>query len=180
MKVTAEQKYIRMSPRKVRLVAAGLRGLHPQDAIKELDYMTRRAALPVSKVIKQATANAINNLKLNPQSLRIAEILVNEGATYKRWRPVSRGRAHSIFKRTSHIKVILETATKLPQAAGQTVSTPPASAESETKATTKNNVAVATKKAISKQAKTTSKQATTKPKAKKTESKKKVNNTKKT
>lgn len=108
MKITAEQKYIRISPRKLRLVVDGLRGMHPEAAMTELGYMTRNAAEPVRKVIRQALANAVNNLNLNPGSLRISEILVDEGATYKRWQAVSRGRAHSILKRTSSVKVILE------------------------------------------------------------------------
>jgi len=109
MKITAQQKHIRMTPQKVRLVTYGLRGMQPEKAITELGYMTRRAAEPVSKVIRQALANAVNNLRLSPQSLKISEILIDEGSTYKRWQAVSRGRAHSILKRTSHIKVILET-----------------------------------------------------------------------
>lgn len=111
MKVTAEQKYIRMSPRKIRLVADVIRGLAPEVAIDQLQYVPKRAALPLSKVIRQALANATNNFKLNPANLRIAEVMVNEGATYKRWQPVSRGRAHSILKRSSHVKVILESTT---------------------------------------------------------------------
>jgi len=60
------------------------------------------------KTFKQATANAVNNRNLSKDLLTIQSIEVNEGPTYKRWRPVSRGRAHSIFKRTSHIKIVLE------------------------------------------------------------------------
>lgn len=114
MKITAEQKYIRMSARKLRLVVDAVKHLSPQAALKQLEFMNKRATTPVSKVIKQAVANATNNFRLNPQQLKISEVLVNEGSTYKRWRPVSRGRAHSILKRTSHVKVILETVSSKP------------------------------------------------------------------
>lgn len=109
MKIKAEQKFIRTSPRKLRLVADVVRGLGPQEAIRQLEIIRKNAALPLAKVIKQAIANASNNLQINQNSLQISSIEINEGPTFKRWQAVSRGRAHSILKRTSHIKVVLET-----------------------------------------------------------------------
>lgn len=108
MEVKAEAKYIRISPRKVRLVADAIRGLDPQKALEYLKFVNKRAAGPLSKLIKSAIANAQNNFSLKPEDLKFKNIQVGEGPTLKRWQAVSRGRAHSIMKRTSHIKVVLE------------------------------------------------------------------------
>jgi len=113
--IKAEQKYIRMSPRKVRLVTQAIKDLLPKEALDHLKFLNKRAALPVAKTIKQAIANAVNNKKLREEELRFSKIEVLPGSTYKRWRPVSRGRAHSIFKRTCHIKVILKTKNQKPK-----------------------------------------------------------------
>lgn len=109
MLIKAEQKFIRTSARKLRFVADGIKKLNPVEAIKQLKFSDKRAAEPLAKVIKQAVANAVTNAKLDKASLKFAHIEVNEGPTYKRWRAVSRGRAHSIFKRTSHVKITLTT-----------------------------------------------------------------------
>lgn len=106
--IKAEQKYIRISPRKVRLVAKAIKNLSPKEALEYLKFINKRAAEPLAKTIKQAISNAVNNLKLKEEDLKFNQIQISKGSTYKRWRPVSRGRAHSILKRTSHIKVILE------------------------------------------------------------------------
>jgi len=108
MQIKAESKFIRTSPRKIRLVADLVRNMNPDQAILTLTYLRKRAATPLLKTIKQAIANAVNNHNLAKDSLLIQSIEVNQGPTYKRWRPVSRGRAHSILKRTSHIKIILK------------------------------------------------------------------------
>lgn len=109
MEVKAEQRYIRMSPRKLRQVADSVRGIKtPGEMLSYLERIERRAAVPLAKVIKQAVANATNNLGLAEGSLRIKNLQIGEGPIYKRFRPVSRGRAHPIQKRTSHIRVILE------------------------------------------------------------------------
>ena len=104
---TAEQKFIRTSARKIRFVADGIAHLTPQQAVRQLKFSDKRAAAPLSAVIKRAIANAVNNDQADQASLRFAKIEINEGPTYKRWRAVSRSRAHSIFKRTSHIKITL-------------------------------------------------------------------------
>jgi len=108
MEVKAEAKYIRMSPRKVRLVVRAIKELTAQQAVETLKFVNKRAAKPLSKLIQSAIANAKNNFGLKPETLRFKKIQVGEGPTLKRWRAVSRGRAHPIMKRTSHIKVILE------------------------------------------------------------------------
>lgn len=106
----AIQKYIRTSPQKLRLIADAVRTLEPADALIKLRFMDKRAAGPILKVVKQALANAKNAKGLKPEEVRFKHIDIAEGPTYKRWRPVSRGAAHSIFKRTSHIKIELEEA----------------------------------------------------------------------
>jgi large subunit ribosomal protein L22 len=108
MQITAKQKYIRISPRKLRLVVKAIRELEPQEALDQLSFIRKAAAYEVAKTIKQALANAVNNANIEKNSLKFKSIQIKEGATYKRWRPVSRGRAHPILKRTSHIQVVLE------------------------------------------------------------------------
>jgi large subunit ribosomal protein L22 len=108
MDIIAEAKNIRKSPRKVRLIASTLRGQNPEAALEFLKYTHKGAALPLSKVIKSAMANATNNMKLDAKKLTIKEVLVNEGTVLKRFEARSRGMAHPILKRTSHIKVVLE------------------------------------------------------------------------
>lgn len=109
MLIKAEQKFQRMSPRKLRAVAASIRGLKsPAAAIAQLEHVGKRAAGPLIKTIKQAQANAKNNLGVAEEGLKIQKLEIGEGPIYKRGRPVSRGRLHPIKKRTSHIKVILE------------------------------------------------------------------------
>jgi len=107
MNIQAHQKYIRTSPRKIRVVVDGIRHLPPTEALRQLKFIRKRAATVLYQVINQAVSNATNNHKLSSDTLKFKTIEINEGPTYKRWQPVSRGRAHSIFKRTSHIKVVL-------------------------------------------------------------------------
>ena len=108
MEVKAEAKYIRTSPRKVRLVVETIKNLSPQRALDYLKFINKRAAKPLSKLIQSAIANAKNNFGLKPEDLKFKEIQVGEGPTLKRWRAISRGRAHPIMKRASHIKIILK------------------------------------------------------------------------
>jgi large subunit ribosomal protein L22 len=108
MIIKAEQKYIRMSPRKVRLVVDAIRGLSPKQALEELAFIRKAAAVPVSKTIKQAIANAVKNQNIKEENLSFESIQVSEGPTFKRWRAVSRGRAHQILRRTSRIKVLVK------------------------------------------------------------------------
>ena len=109
MLIKAEQKFLRMSPRKLRLVAESLRGIKsPALALEYLEAMQKTAALPIAKAIKTAVANAKNNMKLSEDTLKIKSLEINDGPSYKRFRPVSRGQAHAIKKYTSHIRVVLE------------------------------------------------------------------------
>ena len=115
MLIKAESKFIRTSPRKIRLVANLVRNMSLNEALTTLTHLRKRASTPLLKTLKQAVANAVNNLNLPKDSLKIQSIEINEGSTYKRWNPVSRGRAHSILKRTSHIKVILKSQEEKPK-----------------------------------------------------------------
>ena len=104
----AVARYIRISPSKVRIVLNIIRGKDYLDAVAILKNMPNGAAEYVVKVLESAGANAENNLGLNKNDLYVAETFVDGGPTLKRFQPVSKGRAHSILKRTSHITVILD------------------------------------------------------------------------
>ena len=107
MEVTATAKFLRISPRKARLVADMIRGLETNKALDQLAAANKKAAGPVEKLLRSAVANAVNNFELDKDNLRIKEIRVDEGPTLHRWMPRARGRATPIRKRTSHIKVLL-------------------------------------------------------------------------
>lgn len=107
MDIKAEAKYIKISPRKVRLVVDAIRKLAPDVALARLALMPKRASGPVAQVLKSALANATNNAKLAQDSVVIKAITVAGGPALKRWRPVSRGRAHPYKKRMSHIRIVL-------------------------------------------------------------------------
>lgn len=108
MNITAEAKSVKMSPRKVRLVADAVRSLSIRQALISLDLLDKRAAGPLKKTIESAVANAVHNAQLEKDSLRIAEIIVNEGQAMKRFHPSTRGRVHPYKRRTSHIRVTLK------------------------------------------------------------------------
>jgi large subunit ribosomal protein L22 len=110
MQVKATQKFVKTTPRKLRLVADSVRRMHPTAALTELKFMPKRAAEILSKVIRQAITNAVNNEKLNEKDLRFEHILIEEGPRYRRFRAASRGRARMIQKRTSHIRVVITAA----------------------------------------------------------------------
>jgi ribosomal protein L22 len=105
--VRASARYLRTSPRKVRLVANQVRGLHIDRARALLDFSPRGPAREIRRLIDSAAANAENNHDLPADDLRISEIYVDEGPTMKRWRPRARGRATRIDKRTCHLSVAL-------------------------------------------------------------------------
>jgi large subunit ribosomal protein L22 len=111
MQVVARATALRTSPRKVRLVAGVIRSLSLDQALTNLKFLRKRAAQQLLKVLKQAQGNAVNNFKLAKDNLVIKTIEINAGPILKRFRAVSRGRGHSIMKRTSNIKVILEAKT---------------------------------------------------------------------
>lgn len=105
--ITASLKNYRISPRKVRVVADMVRGMGVEQAKLILSNSIKKAGHPLAELIDSAVANAKNNFKLDGKDLFVKEIRVDQGYTLKRFRPVSRGTAHGIKKRTSHVKIIL-------------------------------------------------------------------------
>ena len=106
MPVLAVAKGVAISPRKVEVVAALVRGRTVEDALTILSHVPRNSAIPVRKVIESARANADNNHKLKPDTLVITEISVSPGVRLKRFRPAAQGRALPFMRRTSHIRVV--------------------------------------------------------------------------
>jgi len=104
MSVTAKLNNLRISPRKVRLVADMVRGKSTGKARASLSFCIKKGALPIKKLLDSALANAKNNFKLEEKDLFISLIKVDEGRTLKRWRARARGRACRIEKKTSNIK----------------------------------------------------------------------------
>ncbi len=107
MEIVARSKSIRISPRKVRLVADSIRNLSLDKALNALSMTKRRGASVLNSVVKSAISNAINNAKKDRESLRIKGIEVWDGPGLKRFHASTRGRAHPYKKRSSHIKIIL-------------------------------------------------------------------------
>ena len=116
----AVARYVRIAPRKARLVADEVRGKSYPEAVSLLQFTNKRAAGIIGDVLKSAAANAEHNSDADPDELRIKTIKVDEGPTIKRYRPRAMGRATMIRKRTSHITVELEP----PVGAAVTVDTP--------------------------------------------------------
>jgi ribosomal protein L22 len=105
--VNARARYVRVAPRKARMVADQVRGLPIDDARALLRFSTRSAAQDIRKLIDSAAANAEANHDLVADDLLIKDIHVDEGPTLRRYRPRALGRATRINKRTSHIAVAL-------------------------------------------------------------------------
>jgi ribosomal protein L22 len=105
--VNARARFVRVAPRKARLVADQVRGLPLEDAIPLLRFSTRSAAQDIRKLLESAAANAETNHDLVADDLFIKDIHVDEGPTLRRYRPRALGRATRINKRTSHIAVAL-------------------------------------------------------------------------
>lgn len=108
MQIAATAKNIRISPQKVRTLVEEIKKMKPQDAIDILGLVNRSAATPLKKTIAAAIANAKHNHALDTNQLVFKSIQIGQGRVLKRFRPVSRGRAHAILKRTSYINVMLE------------------------------------------------------------------------
>ena len=107
MESRATLKFIRISPRKARLVARNVNGLPVEDALNLLRFTPKKAAEIIYKVLYSAVANA-QQIGADVDSLQVKQVVVSDGPTWKRIKPRSMGRANRILKRTSHITVILE------------------------------------------------------------------------
>ena len=105
LEVRAEAKWVRISPRKARLVAEHIRGRSVPEARSVLAFTPREAARELDKVLRSAVANAESQHQLSDERLYVSAAYVDEGPTIKRWRPRARGRLGRIKKRTCHITV---------------------------------------------------------------------------
>lgn len=105
----AVAKYIRISPRKVKIVIDLIRGKQVDQALAILMYTPKAAAPVVEKLLNSAIANAENNLEMARDELYVAEVFADPGPTLKRYVARSRGSASPMLKRTSHITIVLDT-----------------------------------------------------------------------
>jgi large subunit ribosomal protein L22 len=115
--VRAEAKWVRISPRKARLVVEHIRGRTVPEARTVLAFSTRAAAREIEKVLRSAVANAEANHNLDGDDLFVSSAYVDEGPVMKRWRARARGRAARIIKPTCHITVVLAERDVAPQSA---------------------------------------------------------------
>ncbi|MEK7192184.1 MAG: 50S ribosomal protein L22 [Patescibacteria group bacterium] len=104
----AQLNYLKIAPRKVRLIADTLRGLSASEAEAQLLLRVQRSSKPLLKLLRSAMANAKNNQKLSAEKLVISKILVNQGPMLKRSLPRAQGRATPLQKKMSHVTLVLE------------------------------------------------------------------------
>ncbi len=105
--VKAVAKFVRIAPRKVRIVMNLIRGKNVADAFAILKFTPKRGSKFIEKVLKSAVANAENNFDMDSEKLFVSTCFVDQGPTLKRIHPRSRGQAFSILKHTSHITVMV-------------------------------------------------------------------------
>jgi len=101
-------KFMRISPRKVRLIAENINGKPVEDALNILRFTPKKAADMLSKVLYSAISNAGQMPGVDVDSLMVKQVTVDEGPTWKRIRPRAMGRAYRVRKRTSHITVVVK------------------------------------------------------------------------
>lgn len=112
MEARAKLRFIRSSPRKMRIVADQVRGKAVADALNTLHFLPQKAAAPIEKTIQSAVANLFDQAedeRVDEEALVVSEIYVDAAPVFKRFQPVSRGRAHRIKKRNSHLTVVVAT-----------------------------------------------------------------------
>ena len=107
MEVRSVNKYLPISPQKLRLVCDKVRGLNTEQARIVLEHMPQKGAQLIGKTLAAAMANAENNFELNPTLMYVSEIYTNEGPRLKRMKAGARGRYKPRVKRTSHLTVII-------------------------------------------------------------------------
>lgn len=107
MQAISTQKFVKITPRKLRLIADMVRKMSPSEAMETLPFVNRNGVAEVKKTINTAIANA--RVKgMNEENLKFKTLEINEGPRLKRFRPVSRGMAHGYVRQMSHIRVVLE------------------------------------------------------------------------
>ena len=107
MEAKAVARYVRIAPRKARVVADLIRGKNVQEAQSILKFIPKKGSRIIAKVLNSAVANAQNNLDLDPSELYVVRAYVDEGPTLKRYHPRRMGQAFPILNRTSHITVVV-------------------------------------------------------------------------
>jgi large subunit ribosomal protein L22 len=109
MESTAKLRYLRITPRKVRVVADLIRGKKVDQALAQLAYVEKRAALPLAKLLRSAVANADQAAKgqLDVDRLYVRELQVGQGPSLRRFMPRAMGRAFKVLKKTSHISIVI-------------------------------------------------------------------------
>jgi large subunit ribosomal protein L22 len=111
MEARAKEKYIRMSPTKIRRVLSLIKGKSVEEALNILDYTPKRATTVLKKAVESATANYFardDAPKVTPSDIYIKRIAVDGGPILRRFRPMSMGRVGRIRRRTSHITIVIE------------------------------------------------------------------------
>lgn len=108
MKVSAQHKHARISPRKVREFRSVIMGRQVAEAQAQLSWMKGKGAETLLKVLNSAVANAVNNHELEAAKLVVADVVVGDGLKMKRFQPAAKGMAHPFVKRTSHVSIIVE------------------------------------------------------------------------
>ena len=109
METRAQAKFIRIAPRKVQVIIPAIKGRKVEEAISLLQFMPKKGARILNKILHSAVANAEQN-KVDIDTLVVKTVMVDNGPSLKRFRPRAMGRATPILKRTSHITVLLEEA----------------------------------------------------------------------
>ncbi|WP_419661524.1 RplV: 50S ribosomal protein S50 [Desulfosarcina variabilis str. Montpellier] len=107
MEVKATQRYVRISPQKVRMIVDAIKGKPAETAINALKFMPQKSAGIVEKIVRSAVANADQNTSIDVDDLVVQNLIVDQGPTLKRFKARARGRGARILKRTAHITVVL-------------------------------------------------------------------------
>jgi len=132
-------KNYHQSPRKVRLVASLIKGKKVSEALVELDFVSKRASLPIKQLLSSAVANAKNNFNVDKEDLYVKELRVDKGIVMRRMIPGARGRGYPLKRRSSHIAILLDIKSEAPKKKQGTkkITVPKVEAEVKTKKITK-------------------------------------------
>ena len=137
MEATAKLRYLRITPRKVRLVANLIRGKKVDHALAQLAYVEKRAAEPLAKLLRSAVANADQASKgaVDVDQLVVKSLMVDQGPSLRRFMPRAMGRAFKVLKKTSHISLtVTDTAVAVKDTKKNKKATRKAAAKAEVKA----------------------------------------------
>lgn len=107
MEVNASLKYVRIGAQKARLVVDVIRGKNVNQALKDLEFLNKKTAILVKKLLKSAVANAADKKVIDVDNLFVKSVWVDAGPVLKRFRPRAQGRAFGVRKKTSHINLVL-------------------------------------------------------------------------